>query len=56
MVQAQFEDFVHFENGRYVVSLPWKESAIMLNDNYNLCFKRLNSLFRRLKSNPDLLK
>ena len=30
VVQAQFEDFVHFENGRYVVSLPWKESALML--------------------------
>ena len=30
MVQTQFEDFEHFENGRYVVSLPWKESALML--------------------------
>ena len=56
VVQTQFEDFVHFENGRYVVSLPWKDSALLLNDNYSLCFKRLNSLFRRLKSNPDLLK
>ena len=33
LVQTQFEDNVRFENGRYVVSLPWKETCIALPDN-----------------------
>ena len=30
MVQSQFEDNVSFENGRYVVSLPWRDTKVHL--------------------------
>ena len=56
LVQTQFEDNVAFEHGRYVVSLPWRETCIALPDNYNLSMRRLNNLFKRLKRTPDLLK
>ena len=55
LVQTQFESNVSFENRRYGVSLPWKDSCLSLPDNYELSLRRLNSLFRRLKRDPDLL-
>uniref|UniRef100_A0A1X7UP30 Uncharacterized protein n=1 Tax=Amphimedon queenslandica TaxID=400682 RepID=A0A1X7UP30_AMPQE len=36
LVQTQFSDHVKFDNGQYVVSLPWKDSCITLADNYQL--------------------
>lgn len=56
VVQTQFSDYVSYEGGRYVVSLPWKDSSMLLPDNYELCHKRLLSLIRRLKRTPDLLE
>ena len=56
IVQNQFEDNVHFENGRYAVSLPWKKSGLFLHDNYQLSLRRLNGLYRRLKKSPELLE
>ena len=56
LVQTQFEDNVMFEQGRYVVSLPWRETCIALPDNYNLSMRRLNNLFKTLKRTSDLLK
>uniref|UniRef100_A0A1X7URT2 CCHC-type domain-containing protein n=1 Tax=Amphimedon queenslandica TaxID=400682 RepID=A0A1X7URT2_AMPQE len=56
LVQTQFGDHVKFANGKYVVSLPWKDSCISLADNYQLCLRRLSGLFKRLKSSPELLK
>jgi len=38
-----FEDTVKFENGKYVVSLPWKEN-VELNDNRNQAIVRLKQL------------
>ena len=55
LVQTQFEDNVRFENGRYVVSLPWKETCIALPDNCELSLRRLSNLFKRLKRTPALL-
>ena len=46
LVQTQFEDNVRFENGRYVVSLPWKETCIALPDNCELSLRRLSNLFK----------
>ena len=37
------------------MSLPWKENAPPLPDNFELCRRRLDSLLRRLKQNPPLL-
>ena len=54
-VQRQFKDHVKFEDGRYVVSLPWKDSCLSLPDNFALSHRRLNSLFRRLKKDPNIL-
>lgn len=49
------EDITH--NGeRYEVKLPFKESRPFLPDNYQLSKLRLESLVRRLKSNPEVLK
>ena len=39
------------------VSLPWKIDCLpYLKDNYELVLGRLNSLYSRLKENPELLK
>ena len=56
VVQAQFEEHVSFVDGRYVVSLPWKDSDLSLPDNYVLSLRRLNGLYKRLKRDPELLK
>ena len=40
LVPAQFVVNVRFENGRYVVSLPWNKTCIALPDNYELCLRR----------------
>ena len=56
MVQSQFEDHVSFSNGRYTVSLPWKDSCLSLPTNYSLSLRRLNSLFKRLKETQELLQ
>ena len=53
LVQTQH---VKFQNGKYVVSLPWKDPSLTLPDNYNLSLRRLTGLFKRLKGSPDLLK
>ena len=49
------EDITH--NGeRYEVKLPFKESHPILPDNYQLSKTMLESLLRRLKSKPEVLK
>lgn len=47
---------VKFEDGRYIVSLPWKEPLINLPSNYELSLKRLYSLVRRLRQNDSLFE
>lgn len=49
-----FEKTVRFKNNRYEVSLPWKKDWGDLNDNYAVAKKRLNSLTRRCKRDPNL--
>lgn len=44
------------EKGRYEASLPFKEKRLLINDNYNLCEKRLMKLYSSLKGNSELLK
>ena len=54
-----YDDFtgvVKFENGRYKVPLPWREFHDPLPDNYQLSVNRLQSLLRRLKQDPTILK
>ena len=54
-VQTQFESHIAFEDGRYVASLPWKESCLSLPTNYRLSLKRLQNLFKKLRETPELL-
>lgn len=48
-VYEQFEKHNSFNNGRYEVSLPWKEMNMALPDNLDLCIRRLHSLLRKLR-------
>ncbi|GBN09917.1 hypothetical protein AVEN_161907-1 [Araneus ventricosus] len=49
-----FEKTVRYKDNRYEVELPWKGDWHELNDNYSVAKKRLDSLVRRFKNNPDL--
>ncbi len=51
-----FAATVKFEEGRYKVSLPWKEFCRALPDNYQLSLGRLRGLLHRLKQNPTISK
>ena len=51
----QFKDHVTFDGSRYEVTLPWRDSASLLPDNYELSLSRLRGLLRRLRRNPALL-
>ena len=55
-VFEQFADVVEFKRGRYEVSLPWKDPAVSMPDNYKLCIKRLHANLQRLRQNPQLLQ
>ena len=47
---------IKFREGRYEVSLPWKQFHQPLPDNYHLSQKRLHGLLKRLHQNPALLR
>ena len=51
-VYEQFLSKVRMKNGRYEVSLPWKENHPALPDNYSLNYSRLASLITRLRKTP----
>ena len=55
-VLKEFEEQVKFENGRYVVALPWKNSdkGQSLVDNYEIAVQRLKNLSRKLDNQPEL--
>ena len=55
-VYQQFLKTVHMRNARYEVPLPWKEMHPALPDNFSLSYTRLNSLVRRLRKTPDVLR
>ena len=55
-VYEHFLDSIRFDGQKYVVKLPFRESAPLLPDNYQLSVKRLNSMLSRLRKQPELLK
>ena len=55
-VHDKFLENISFTNGRYCVTLPFKEKRDPLPDNYELSLVRLNSLVRRLRKEPSTLK
>ena len=52
----QFKHNISFVDGRYEVPLPWRSSLLAISLNYTLCLKRLKSLLRWLRQDPDLLR
>ena len=55
-VHEEFLENISYENNHYTVNLPWKSTHPNLPDNFDLSEKRLNSLLKRLKTEPDVLK
>ena len=55
-IHDKFKEEISFKDGRYEVSLPWKEMHDPLLDNYALSLRRLEGLIRRLKQSPDILQ
>ena len=55
-VVEKFKESLIFDGSRYTLSLPWKQEIGVLPDNFLLCKGRLNSLLKRLRRNPKLLK
>ena len=55
-VYEEFTEMITFKDGRYEVHLPWKEPRPPLEDHYQLSLDRLNSLLRRLRKTPELLR
>ena len=52
----QFASTLQVKNGRYEVSLPWREYHDDLQDNYSLSRRRLHRLLKRLQQNPEILR
>ena len=53
----KYENLISINSeGRYETKLPFKESHELLNDNYEICEKRLLNLHKKLKNDPELMK
>ena len=52
----EFANTINFQDGRYQVSLPWKDFHEPLPDNYKLSHNRLRGLLHRLKQTPSILR
>ena len=55
-VHDDYSSNIKFKEGRYQVSLPWKQFHQSLPDNYYLSQKKLHSLLKHLHQNPPLLR
>ena len=48
---------IQMKDGRYEVSLPWKDDISQpLPSDFDMCRRRLESLFARLKTKPEVLR
>ena len=55
-VHEAFLKNISFEKGRYTVQLPFRNHHDLIPDNYELSLARLNSLVKRLRKEPSLLR
>ena len=55
-VLEAFKKNLSFEDGKYLVHLPWKEQHGLLPDNFENCVERLSSQLQRLRKDPEILK
>ena len=53
-IYEEYIDKIEFINNRYEVNLPFKNENPILEDNYNVCLKRLKNLKKKLDSNKRL--
>ncbi|XP_067667338.1 uncharacterized protein [Haliotis asinina] len=53
-VLASVKDTVKFENGRYQIGIPWKESVSPLPDNWDIAYKRLCNTEKKLSKNEQV--
>ena len=53
---GEFNNNICFKEGRYEVSLSWRESHSLLPTNYQLAARRLQGLHRRLHQDPAVLQ
>ena len=51
-----FQKAVRYEDNRYFVTWPWKDSNPLIPENYQLAFSSLKSILGRLQRNPELLQ
>ena len=51
-----FNETLQYQNGRYMVTWPWKEERPDLPDNKALALGRLQSLVKKMKKNPQLIQ
>ena len=47
-VDVDVEETLAYNDGRYEVSLAWKEDHVALNDNYQQAERRLHNLKKKL--------
>ena len=55
-VTEAFEKNITFENGRYSVTLPFKENSPVLHDNYENTLHRFDSTVKHLKKDPKVFE
>ena len=53
---GHFENSIQYSDGKYHVGWPWKTNNVELPDNYELSCGRLQSVSKRLKKSPEILK
>ena len=56
MALKKFNETLQYEQGRYMVTWPWKEERPNLPDNRSLALGRLQSLVKRMKKTPHLIQ
>ena len=55
-VTEAFEKNITFENGRYSVTLPFKENSPVLPDNFQNTLHRFDSTIKHLKKDPKVFE
>ena len=55
-MMTKFNKLIKMVKKRYQVCWPWREENPDLQDNYKLAYQRLNSVVKRLRENPEILK
>ena len=55
-LKCQFKETLAYKNGRYEVSLPWKDGQVVLKDDYKQARSRLYNLEKNLLQDSSKAK